>query len=110
MIDTSLFPYQNFPYRLQFGEKKDITVCWFECEEHLQKYLTRYKLDKRTIKVDYRDAKPTKSSKTNKNSVEQGTGKKGSRSASGSTRSTKKLDSTGSVRSTRKPKPKPKSK
>ena len=106
MIDTSLFPYQNFPYRLQFGEKKDITVCWFECEEHLQKYLTRYKLDKRTIKVDYRDAKPTKSSKTNKNNVESGTRKKSSRSASGSTRSTKKLDKPGTSSRTRKPKSK----
>ena len=106
MIDTSLFPYQNFPYRLQFGEKKDITVCWFECEEHLQKYLTRYKLDKRTIKVDYRDAKPAKSSKTNKNNVESGTRKKSSRSASGSTRSTKKLDKPGTPSRTRKPKSK----
>ena len=106
MIDTNLFPYQNFPYRLQFGEKKNLTVCWFECEEHLQKYLTRYKLDKRTINVDYRDAKPTKSSKANKNSVEQGTGKKGSRGASGSTRSTKKLDKPGTPSRTRKPKSK----
>jgi len=106
MIETSLFPYGNFPYRLEFGEKKNLTVCWFECEEHLQKYLTRYKLDKRTIKVDFRDAKPTKSGKTNKNSLEQGTAKKGSRGASGSKRGTKKLDSTGTVRSTRKPKSK----
>ena len=106
MIDTSLFPYQNFPYRLQFGEKKDITVCWFECSQHLDKYIERYKLDKRTIKVDYRDGEPTKPSKTNKNSVEQGTGKKGSRGASGSARSTKKLDKPGTPSRTRKPKSK----
>ena len=92
MIDTSLFPYEKFPVRLQFGEKKEISVCWFECDEHLQKYLNRYKLDKRTIKVDYRDGEPTKSSKANKNSVEQGTRKTSSRSTGGSTRSTKKLD------------------
>ena len=106
MIDTSLFPYQNFPYRLQFGEKKDITVCWFECSQHLDKYIERYKLDKRTIKVDYRDAKPTKSSKANKNNVESGTRKTSSRSASGSTRSTKKLDKPGTSSRTRKPKSK----
>lgn len=60
MIDSSLFPYQNFPYRLQFGQKKDITICWFECEEHLDKYLKRYKLDKRTITINCRDEKPVK--------------------------------------------------
>ena len=106
MIDTSLFPYQNFPYRLQFGEKKDITVCWFECSQHLDKYIERYKLDKRTIKVDYRDGEPTKPSKTNKNSVEQGTRKSTGRSRSGSTRSTKKLDKPGTPSRTRKPKSK----
>ena len=106
MIDTSLFPYEKFPVRLQFGEKKEISVCWFECDEHLQKYLNRYKLDKRTIKVDYRDGEPTKSSKANKNSVEQGTRKTSSRSSSGSKRSTKKLDTPGTPSRTRKPKSK----
>jgi hypothetical protein len=106
MIDTSLFPYEKFPVRLQFGEKKEISVCWFECDEHLQKYLNRYKLDKRTIKVDYRDGEPTKPSKANKNSVEQGTRKTSSRSSSGSKRSTKKLDIPGTPSRTRKPKSK----
>ena len=106
MIDTSLFPYQNFPYRLQFGEKKEVTVCWFECSQHLDKYIERYKLDKRTIKVDYRDGEPVKSGKTNKNRVESGTAKTSSRSTSGSTRSTKKLDSPRTSSRTRKPKSK----
>ena len=104
--DTSLFPYENHPYRLEFGEKKSPTICFFSCEEHLQKYLNRYKLDKKTIKIDYRDAKPVKSSKANKNSVEQGTRKSSSRSASGSKRSTKKLDKPGTPTRTRKPKSK----
>ncbi len=108
MIDTSLFPYEKFPVRLQFGEKKEISVCWFECDEHLQKYLNRYKLDKRTIKIDYRDGEPIKSGKANKNSVEQGTRKSSSRSTGGSKRSTKKLDTPGTSRSTRKSKPKSK--
>jgi len=106
MISTELFPYENHPYRLEFGEKKEKTVCFFSCEEHLQKYLSRYKLDKRTIKIDYRDGEPTKSSKTNKNGVQQGTGKTSSRSTSGSKGSTKKLDTDGTSRSTRKPKSK----
>lgn len=70
MIQTTLFPYNSFPIRLEFGEKKDTTICWFECEDHLQKYLNRYKLDKRTIKLDYRDKQPIQSSKTNKRKVE----------------------------------------
>ena len=106
MISTELFPYENHPYRLEFGEKKEKTVCFFSCEEHLQKYLIRYKLDKRTIKIDYRDGEPAKSSKTNKNSLESGTGKTSSRSTSGSRRGTKKLDTDGTPSRTRKPKSK----
>ena len=106
MIDTSLFPYENFPIRLQFGEKKEIIICWFECDEHLQKHLNRYKLDKRTIKIDYRDGEPTKSSKTDKNSLEQRTRKTSSGGSSRSRGSTKKLDSTGTSSRTRKPKSK----
>lgn len=71
MISTELFPYENHPYRLEFGEGKNSTICWFECEDHLQKYLTRYKLDSKTAKIDYRDGKPTDTSKKRKRSVEQ---------------------------------------
>ena len=52
MISTELFPYDKFAFRLEFGEKKNTTVCWFECKEHLDKYLERYRLDKRTLKID----------------------------------------------------------
>lgn len=71
MISTDLFPYGKFGFRLEFGEKKNNTVCWFECSEHLDKYLERYKLDKRTLKIDYRDGKPADTSKKRKGSVEQ---------------------------------------
>ena len=69
MIDTSLFPYENHPFRLEFGEKKNTSICFFSCEEHLQKYLIRYKLDKKTVRIDYRD-EPVITSKANKRSVE----------------------------------------
>jgi hypothetical protein len=71
MISTELFPYENHPYRLEFGEKKNPTVCFFSCEQHLDKYLERYKLDKRTLKIDYRDGEPIDTSKKCKGSVEQ---------------------------------------
>ena len=71
MISTELFPYDKFGFRLEFGEKKNSTVCYFECQEHLDKYLERYRLDKRTIKIDYRDGEPVKSGEKRKRSVEQ---------------------------------------
>jgi len=70
MISTELFPYEKFAFRLEFGEKKNPTICWFECQEHLDKYLERYRLDKRTIKIDCRD-EPVVVSKKHKRSVEQ---------------------------------------
>ena len=45
-----LFPYVTFPWRLEVNKDCHnvkgiaLTVCHFECEEHLQKYLDRYKL------------------------------------------------------------------
>ena len=71
MISTELFPYEKFGFRLEFGEKKNSTVCFFECQEHLDKYLERYRLDRRTIKIDYRDGEPVDTSKKCKGSVEQ---------------------------------------
>ena len=108
MIDTSLFPYENHPYRLEFGEKKNVTVCFFSCSEHLDKYLKRYKLDSKTAKIDCRDGEPVKSSKKQQDSVQKGPGKTSNRSSSGTKRDTKKLDSTGGSNCTRKPKSKAK--
>ena len=92
MVEPVLFPYLSFPIRLEFGSKKENTVCFFQCEEHLQTYLKRYKLDKKTLKINYRDGEPTKSSKTNKAKVRQTTGKNSDGSGGGSKRSTKNVD------------------
>ena len=37
------FPYDGFPYRLEHKDGSDNKVCWFSCQEHLQKYIERYK-------------------------------------------------------------------
>ena len=95
MISTELFPYENHPYRLEFGEKKNSTVCFFSCEQHLQKYLERYKLDKRNARIDYRDGEPVESSKKQQNSVQKRPRKSSIGGSSRSRGSTKKLDSTG---------------
>ena len=73
-----LFPYQTFPWRLEF----DKTVCHFECEEHLQKYLDRYKLKPKHYKVSNRDGKSLKSSQKHKTKLQSSTGKGGNGSTS----------------------------
>jgi hypothetical protein len=101
---SELFPYEKFGFRLEFGEKKNSTICWFECQEHLDKYLERYRLDKRTIKIDYRDGEPTQPSQKRKRSVEQKSGTK-SKGSSGTVRKRKSsVDSTRNTTRNSKPK------
>ena len=102
MTETPLFPYEKFAFRLEFGEGKNTTICWFECEEHLQKYLERYKLDKRTIKIDYRDGEPVVSSKRNKRSVEQKSKPKSDGSKSPVRKRKSNVDTTGNTSRTTK--------
>ena len=92
MIETSLFPYENFPVRLH--QKEENRVCWFKDEIDLQKYLNRYKLDKRTIKIDYRDGEPIDTSKERKRSVEQKPKPKSKGSSGTSKKRTPSVDST----------------
>lgn len=37
------FPYEMFPIRLE--NKTEKRICHFQCEEHAQKYIDRYKCD-----------------------------------------------------------------
>ena len=94
MINTELFPYETFPIRLEFGEKKNTTICHFQCQEHLDKYLERYKLDKRTIKLDYRDGEPVVRSKKHKRDVEQKSEPKSNRGSSTVRKRKPRVDST----------------
>lgn len=105
MISTSLFPYETLPYRLEFGEKQGLTICFFQCEEHLEKYISRHKLDKRTIKIQHIDDEPTSTSPTNKRKVRQATGKNNSGSSGTVSKRTSRLDSTkNTTRSTKRKK------
>jgi len=104
MIEPQMFPYLSMSVRLEIKEEN--RLCWFKDDYDLQKYLTRYKLDKRKIKVDYRDGEPAKSGKKHKRSLEQRTTKSSGGSSSGSRGSTKKLDSPRTSSGTRKPKSK----
>jgi hypothetical protein len=99
MIDTSLFPYENFGVRLEV--KAENRIAWFKDDYDLQKYLVRSKLDKRTLKIDYRDEPPV-ASKTNKRSVEPKSKPKGN-GGSSSVRSRKpSVDTSGNTARTTK--------
>ena len=75
-----LFPYVTFPWRLEVNKDCHnvkgiaLTVCHFECEEHLQKYLDRYKLKPKDYQVSNRDGKSLKSSKKHKTNVSKRSG------------------------------------
>jgi len=100
MTEVSLFPYENFPVRLE--QKAENRICWFKDDYDLQKHLTRYKLDKRTLKIDYRDGEPVLPSKRNKRSVEQKSKPK-TDGGSGTVRKRKSsMDSTGNPTSSTK--------
>jgi hypothetical protein len=101
MIDTSLFPYQSFPVRLEIPQEN--RIAWFADDYELQKYLSRVKLKPKNIKVLYRDERPDK---TKKKELQQGTTKTSSRSTSGNRRNTKDLDTDRTVNRTRKSKSK----
>ncbi len=68
----------------------------------MQKHLTRYKLDKRTIKIDYRDGQPTKPSEKRKRSVEQKPEPKSKGSSGAGKKRTTRLDSVGNTSRTTK--------
>jgi hypothetical protein len=106
MIDTSLFPYQSFPVRLEIPQEN--RIAWFADDYGLQKYLSRVKLKPKDIKVLYRDEKPTRTSKTNKKKLQQGTTKSSDGGTSRPRRNTKDLDAVGTVSRSRKSKPKSK--
>ena len=42
--DESKFPHGGFPIRLDYIDGKDKRICWFQCEDHFIKHITRYKL------------------------------------------------------------------
>ena len=100
---SSLFPHQTFPWRLEVNKDHHnvkgiaLTVCHFECEEHLQKYIDRYKLKSRDYKVSNRDGKSHKSSKKHKASVQSSTRKSGDGSTSSVRKRKSSVDSAGNT-------------
>ena len=93
------FPYETFPWRLEVNKDCHnvkgiaLTVCHFECEEHLQKYLDRYKLKPKDYQVLNRDGKSLKSSQKHKKDISKRSGGSNNRSSGTSKRRTSRVDS-----------------
>ena len=105
MKEVNLFPYETFGFRLE--HKDDGKVCWFSCQEHLDKYIDRHKLKPKEVKLDYKNGKPVKHSKKQQKDLPKRPAKVNSRSSSRTGRG-KGLDSTGPIRRSGKSKPKSK--
>jgi len=97
------FPYQSFPWRLEVNKDHHnvkgiaLTVCHFECEEHLQKYLDRYKLKPKDYQVSNRDGKSLKSSKKHKTNVSKRSGNSDNRSTGTVRKRKSSMDSVGNT-------------
>jgi hypothetical protein len=91
------FPHKSFPWRLEHNDKK--TICYFECEEHLDKYVKRYKLKDKDIIVENKNGKSFWCRKTDKRSVEQKSGTKSKGSSGAIPKRKSSLDSTGNTSS-----------
>ena len=94
------FPYDTFPWRLEVNKDHHnvkgiaLTVCHFECEEHLQKYLDKYRLKPKDYQVSNRDGKSLKSSQKHKRNVQSSTRKSSDRSTSAVRKRKSSVDST----------------
>jgi hypothetical protein len=51
LTEKDLFPHETFPYRLEHVDGKEPKVCWFQSELDLNKYLQRYKINKKNKDV-----------------------------------------------------------
>lgn len=51
-VEAPVDPFHvMLPLTLKYYEGKEEKVCYFQCQEHLDKYLSRYKLKPNTYKV-----------------------------------------------------------
>lgn len=51
MKTTTEFPYSNFPIKLVHAEGNTKKTCWFQNQNHLDKYLSRNKLKPKDYEV-----------------------------------------------------------
>jgi len=46
------FPYPTFPFRVEHKDGNDKKICWFQTEDHANKYLTRSNLKSNEYKLE----------------------------------------------------------
>lgn len=52
LSQEEMFPFESFPFRLEYIDGNDTRICHFECEEHRIKHIQRYKLRKGSYFID----------------------------------------------------------
>ena len=52
LSQEEMFPFESFPFRLEYQDGNDTRICHFECEEHRIKHIQRYKLRKGSYFID----------------------------------------------------------
>ena len=70
--------HDGFPWRLTYGD----AICGFQCKDHLQKYLNRYKLKPKNYKISHKDGEPFESRKKHTTKLQPTTRKSNHRSTS----------------------------
>jgi hypothetical protein len=55
MKTSADFPYISFPIRLEFKEGKNARVCYFQDKTHLNKYLIRHNISKKSAVIKYNE-------------------------------------------------------
>jgi hypothetical protein len=52
-VDYDLPPFHvAFPFRLCYNDRGEEKTCYFSCKEHVQSYVSRYKLKKNQVKIE----------------------------------------------------------
>jgi hypothetical protein len=63
VVDTSVPPFHvMFPFTLTYMEKKEQKTCYFCAEAHLDKYLERYGIDRKSILITKTEERKSKKS------------------------------------------------
>ena len=48
------FPFNEFPWKLVHKDGKETRKCYFQSEDHMNKHISRYKLNKKDYTIGYK--------------------------------------------------------
>lgn len=55
--------HEVFPFTLTYMERKELKTCYFCAKEHLDKYLDRYNIDRKTATITATEERKSKKEK-----------------------------------------------